>query len=63
VTTYDGSATTLHATSHPVDITVTATSGEQLLADIWAALDPRLRIAAVVLRPDDTGAQPLLAKP
>ncbi len=52
MTTYDGSVTDVRGTSAALDVVVLAASGEELLAEIWAALNPARRVAAVILRPD-----------
>jgi IMP cyclohydrolase len=63
MTTYDGSASEVHTTPSASDVTVDAVSGQRLLTEVWAGLDYGLRVAAVVLQPGDSRAEPLLISP
>ena len=60
LTTYDGSVTEVRAATAVVDVAVAAESGDELLAELWAVLDPGLRVAAVILRPDDVNTVNLM---
>jgi len=60
LTTYDGTREDPRSSATPLDVTVTADSGEQLLEQVWDRLDPDLRVAAVAVRPGQSAGTALL---
>jgi IMP cyclohydrolase len=62
MSTYDGSAERVRTARLPEDVHTGAGSVSELLAEVWAALDPDLRVAALALDPEDfTGTLELLS--
>jgi len=61
LTTYEGSREDPRSSAAPLDVTVHADSGTQLLEQTWELLHPDLRVAAVALRPGEpAGAATLI---
>ncbi len=56
ITTYAGSVDEVVTSGLPLDVGTDFTSGEDLLASVWDALEPSLRVAAFVAQPADLGA-------
>ncbi|MGO9973154.1 MAG: IMP cyclohydrolase [Solirubrobacteraceae bacterium] len=57
MSTYDGSAEVVSTARVPVDIETFAASAGTLVDEVFAALDPNLRVAAFALDPDAPGAR------
>jgi IMP cyclohydrolase len=53
MSTYDGSAANVRTARVPEDVSTAAASLDELLTEVWSALDPDLRVAALALSPDD----------
>ncbi|MGO9901894.1 MAG: IMP cyclohydrolase [Solirubrobacteraceae bacterium] len=53
MSTYDGTPEAVHNARTPVDIETAAATATQLLDEVFAALDPDLRVAAFAIDPDD----------
>jgi IMP cyclohydrolase len=53
MSTYDGSAASVRTARLPQDVRTGAGSVDELLAEVWFALDPDLRVAAMAVDPDD----------
>jgi hypothetical protein len=51
MTTDDSTANHVSAARTPVDVTIAAETADELLGELWAALDPELRVAAVAFDP------------
>ena len=60
MTTYDGSTSEVRTTAAPVDVAAPAATLEALLDQVWEALDPALRVAALAVDADSPDAPPLL---
>ncbi len=52
MTTYDGTATRVSTARAPLDVTTAAATPKELLGELWAALDPELRVAALAFDPN-----------
>jgi IMP cyclohydrolase len=61
MTTYAGTADKIARTTAPVDVTVAAGGAPELLDEVWRALTPELRVAAVVLLPEHPEVPPAFA--
>jgi IMP cyclohydrolase len=51
MSTYDGTASRVSTARAPLDITTAAATPNELLGELWAALDPELRVAALAFDP------------
>lgn len=56
ITTYAGTAEDVITSGLPLDVGIDVESGEELLDLTWDALEPALRVAAFVARPNDLAA-------
>jgi IMP cyclohydrolase len=56
MTTYCGTAADVITSAHPLDVTISAASVDDVLSMTWGALDPDLRVAALAFNPRDLQA-------
>lgn len=64
MTTYDTAAATapVRTAQWPVDVRVTSETADELLAEVWSALDGTMRVAAFCLTPDRQEAPPAIVR-
>ena len=53
MSTYSGSVTQVQVAKCPVDVVVSAASAEDALEELWASLEPDLRVGALAFDPRD----------
>ena len=60
LTTYSGTAAEVSVTDGPRHVSVGASDPHDVLTALWEMLDPNLRVAAVLLRPDSDDSMPMV---